>query len=836
MPEMKPFTELTAAEAGPLLDVDQFGFTSTDELTPLDEVVGQPRALRAADVGLGIRSPGYHMYVAGNSGTGRMDFVRRIVNARAKQDPRPSDWVYVGNFDQPEQPTLFSLPAGQGAQLQRDLEGLVGQLLDELPKAFQREDFSKEKERLRQAYKQQGETIFEELNQEARKRNFAVQQIALGQIMFTPLRNDHPLSEEDAEKLTADEMKDIEQRQRELVEIAELLNQKQQEVERRLNADVRQVERSFANKLIEPLINEIAAHYAEEKVTRWLEHLKTHFVKNLDQFRRRASKIQRHSLDKTLGLTFDADIHDRFVEYRVNVLVGNGELQHAPVVIESAPTYRNLFGTVDRIVDRFGHVVTNFTRIKAGSLHRANGGYLIFHLEDALSEPYVWQQLKRMIKAGQAEFEAYDPFAIFSVSGLEPEPMPLDVKLVVIGHPLLYHLLYLYDDDFRDIFRVKVDFDTELKIPNGAGKMYGRLVRRLSLDEQTLPFSSAGVAELVRASARIVGDQQKLTAEFRTMMDVIREAAFWATKEQATIVSESHVRHALDEQVYRSNLVAVQIRDLISDGTLLISLDTPAIGQVNALAVADLGDYAFGWPTRITASVGVGAAGVINIERESRLSGRTFDKGMLILEGYLRSQYGHEHPLALSASITMEQSYGGVDGDSASAAELLCLLSGLAAVPLRQDIAITASLNQQGQIQAIGGVNEKIEGFFDVCRERGFTGQQGACIPKTNIRNLVLRHDVVHAITAGQFHVWSIDHIDQAIELFSGLPAGNNGDETTFHGRVNRRLLAMLDTLKSHRLTNRDRSVSEIAMPSVPPMDPRPPMPGQTSPGLDASH
>ena len=824
MPDPLSPRELLASEAGPALHPEEFGFKTTDEVTPLDGIVGQPRALRAVDVGLGLRQPGYHVYMSGMSGTGRMELVRQTVTDRARLEPVPCDWVYVNNFDEPEQPCLLSLPAGTGSQLQRDMTVLVTRLLEELPKAFQREDFSQEKDRLRQIYKERADAIFADLNDEAKKRDFSVQQVAESQMLFTPLRDGHPISEEDAEKLTPEEIKDIDQRQRDLMSIVERVAEKHAEIERQLGAEIRQVELTFASKLLEPLIEEIIQRYGDGKVTQWLSRLKTHFLKNLDRFRRRASRMQMQAVEKSVGEGMEADIQERFFEYQVNVLVCNAELKQAPVVIESAPTYRNLFGTVDRIVDRFGHVVTNFTRIKAGSLHRANGGYLIFHLADALQEPFVWRQLKRVLKSGQVQFEDYDPFSIFSVAAMKPQPMTLDVKLVVLGHPLLYHLLYMYDDDFRDIFRVKAEFDNDLDDTLPAGSLYAQLVRRLGRDEQIPPFDAAAVAELVRVSRRLASDRNKLTAQFRRMIDLIREASFWAKKEGAALVTAAHVRETLKEQVYRSDLVASKIRELIGDGTLLISLQEPVVGQVNGLAVADLGDYAFGWPMRVTASVGVGAEGVINIERESRLSGRTFDKGMLILEGYVRSQYAKSHPLALSASLAMEQNYGGVDGDSASAAELLCLLSALGEIPVRQDIALTGSINQRGEVQAIGGVNEKIEGFFDICLAHGLTGQQGVCIPASNIKNLVLRHDIVDAIANGTFHVWPVERIDNVLELFSGLPAGSNDVEGTFHGRVDQRLRQMC-SLKSRRRSNRE--VTSTTPVTAPPTDPRPPLPGR---------
>lgn len=813
--------ELTKDELGPAIDPTTFGFATTDELAPLDELVGQPRALRAFELGLGMKQPGYHIFLSGVPGTGKMEMVRRTLSDRAKLEPSPDDWVYVNDFDEPDRPLAISLKAGEGVQLKREMANLISRLIDELPKAFQREDFSKEKERLRQQYKKQGEEIFNQLAAMGKERDVAVQAMPDGQVMFMPLKDGQPIQQDDIPKLPAEELQRIEKNQQELLEAAEKASERQEELSRQLNTEVRQVERAFATKVVEPMLGEVAAKFHSDKVTKWLERMKAHFLKNLDRFRRRVDKM----LDASTGEVFQVDLQERFFEYQVNLLVDNSERKQAPVIIEPAPTYKNLFGTIDRVVDRFGRVVANFTRVKAGSLIKANGGYLVFNLEDALTEPFVWKELKRTIKSGLAEIEAFDPFAIFTVSSLRPEPIPLNVKLVALGNPLLYYLLSLYDDEFREIFKVKADFDTEMTRDQQAAQIYGRFVRKLSQQEQLPAFDADAVAELVRASTRLASHQKKLTTEFQRMADLLREAAYWSRQSQAAVVSASHVRQALREQVYRSDLVASKIREAISEGTLLIDLGEPTIGCINGLAVANLGDYSFGWPARITATVGVGSAGVINVERESRLSGRTFDKAMLILEGYLRGQYASEHPLSVSASLTMEQSYGGIDGDSATLAELLCLLSAIARVPLRQDIAVTGSANQRGQVQAIGAVNEKIEGFYDVCREAGLTGQQGVCIPDANVKHLVLREDVVDAISAGQFHVWTVATVDQAVELFTGLPPGNVTEADTFHHRVDFRLRAMTAALKSRRNGLASSPASRDSLP-ITPGDPRPRLPG----------
>lgn len=826
MVNSQPAHIVSAAELGPQIDPLEFAFASTDELEPLDEIVGQPRAQQAFELAIGIRQAGYHVFASGPSGTGRMELARRVLLSSVSSTPAPSDWLYVNNFDNPEEPIAISLPAGRASQLQRDMSSLTGRLMEELPKAFQREDFSREKDKLRKTYQEKGAAIFGELQSMAKERDFTVQQVSESQVVFIPLKNGEPISDEEGKNLTPEEIAKIEQNQQELFAETDTIAQKQQELERQLNSDVRQVERTFAARLIEPLIAEIGERYQQVDVKRWLDKLQGHFIRNLDRFRRRADRMQSQ-VEAILGELPQADLQERFFEYQVNVIVDNSNQQQAPVIFEPAPNYRNLFGTIERVVDRFGRVITNFTRIKAGSLLRANGGYLVLDLEDALQEPFVWKQLKRALKTTSSRIEVYDPFEMFTVSSLRPQPIPLDVKLVVLGHPLLYYLLYLYDDDFCELFKVKADFDTEFPITKDASTLYGRLVRKLSVAEKTLPFDASGIAELLRASARFVGDRRKLTGEFRRIVDLIREAAYWAGKEAATIVRASHVRRALNEQVFRSDLIAEKIRELINEGTLKIQVGDPKVGCIHGLTIADLGDCAVGWPVRLTASVGVGTAGLINIERESRLSGRTYDKGLLILEGYLRNQYARDQPLALSASLTLEQTYGGVDGDSASVAELLCLLSMIAGVPLRQDVAITGSINQLGEVQAIGGVTEKVEGFFDVCRRFGLTGNQGVCLPSANIKHLVPRDATQSAIERGEFHIWSIDHIDQGIELMTGLPAGEPGDDSTFHGKVNRRLKQMWQILQDHAPLGPSIGQRTIGDHQGVIQDPRPPLPGK---------
>jgi ATP-dependent Lon protease len=464
--------------------------------------------------------------------------------------------------------------------------------------------------------------------------------------------------------------------------------------------------------------------------------------------------------------------------------------------VESSPTYLNLFGTIERVVDRFGRVVTNFTRIKSGSLLRAHGGYLIFSLEDALTEAAVWKVLRRTLRNGRIEMETYEPFALFSASGLKPEAVEINTKVIVVGSSFLYHLLYAWDDEFREIFKVRADFRQLMELEENHMLAYGRWVAKLCRDEKLSHFDRGAVERLLEFGARQAGDREKISASHAEVADLVREAAYWARKEDKQTVSGRHVEQALQSRVFRSNRVEEEIRELIAKGTILIDIAGRKVGQVNGLSVIEMGGYTFGRPARVTASVSMGQAGIINIERESRLSGSIHDKGVLILSGYLRNRYGQDKPLALSASLCFEQSYFGVEGDSASLAELYALLSRLSNIPLRQDIAVTGSVNQWGEVQAIGAVNEKIEGFFDVSRVIGLTGDQGVMIPAANVRNLILRADLVQAVAEGKFHLYPVRTIDEGLEILTGVEAGEVGEKETVNEAVNSRLKELAVGLK----------------------------------------
>jgi len=742
-------------------------FASTDELTGAKDFVGQERALASLELGLGVAGSGYNIFVSGLTGAEKLETLRRWVRERAGAAPTPGDWVYVHNFKHPDAPRAIYLQPGAGVELRDQMHNLVRTLREELPKAFRQEAFDKEKSSLMEKFNSRAQELNMQFAALARERGFQVQQSSHGHIYFIPIVNGKPLQKPaDFAALPEDERREVERRQQDLNIELERLARRQQEIMREMEEDIRLVERRFCESLLLPILGRIAEALNNEEVNLYLEEVREHVLNNLDDFKEAPAPAM------TLPFMGSARERDPYLEYEVNVVVDNTNTVGAPIIVESAPTYLNLFGTIERVVDRFGRVVTNFTRIKSGSFLRAHGGYLIFSLEDAITEPAVWKVLKRTLRSGRIEMETYEPFALFSASGLKPEPVKVNTKVIVVGSALLYHLLYAWDDEFHDMFKIRADFNPVMERDHGHQLAYAHWVGTLCKDEGLPHFDPSGIERLIEYGARQAGDRQKVLASYAAVADVVREAAFWARKEDSQLVSRRHVDKALESRVFRSNRIEEDIRELIANGTILVDIDGRKIGQVNGLSVVDIGAYAFGRPSRVTASVGMGQAGIINIERESKLSGNIHDKGMLILAGYLRNRFGRNQPLALSASLCFEQSYGGVEGDSASSTELYALLSGLANIALRQDIAVTGSVNQWGEVQAIGGVNEKIEGFYDICRAVGLTGKQGVLIPAANVRHLVLRSDVIEAVARGRFHIYPVQSIDEGLAILTGAPGG----------------------------------------------------------------
>ena len=758
-------------------------FASTRELTGAKEFVGQERALAALELGLGVAGCGYNIFVSGLTGAEKLETLRRWVTERATRTATPGDWVYVHNFKRPDSPRAIFLKPGQGNRLSEMMQDLVKNLREELPKAFRQEAFDKEKTLLTEKYNARAQELNEQFAALARERGFQVQASAHGNLYFIPIINGKPLQRpQDFAGLPEEERREVERRQQELTIEMERLARKQHEIMREMEEDIRLVERRFCESALIPILERMEQEFHNEEVAAYLAEVKDQVLNNLDDF--------KETTAGSMAFPFMAPPRERdpFLEYGVNVVVDNGKTEGAPIIVESAPTYLNLFGTIERVVDRFGRVVTNFTRIRSGSFLRAHGGYLVFSLEDALTEPAVWKVLKRTLRSGRIEMETYEPFALFSASGLKPEPVKVNTKLIVLGSAFLYQLLYAWDDEFHEMFKVRADFNPVMERDESHQLAYAQWVGGLCNEEGLPHFDPSAIERLIEFGARQAGDREKVLASYAEVADLVREAAFWTRKEDRQLASARDVEKALESRVFRSNRVEEDIRELIANGTILVDIDGKKVGQANGLSVIEIGGYAFGRPSRVTASVGMGQAGLINIEREAHLSGNIHDKGVLILAGYLRNRFGQHQPLALSASLCFEQSYGGVEGDSASSTELYALLSRLADVPLRQDIAVTGSVNQWGEVQAIGGVNQKIEGFFDVCRVVGLTGKQGVLIPAANVRHLILRQDVVQTVADGKFHIYPVRSIDEGLEILAGEQAENGGDARNINKRAGDRL------------------------------------------------
>ncbi|AQT68451.1 Lon protease [Anaerohalosphaera lusitana] len=775
-----------------------FAFKNTSEVEPLEEILGQDKAMNAIEVGLGIPQDGYNIYVAGLTGTGKMNTVKRSLKKRLDGSKVPADWVYVHNFEDPDQPRCMKLKPGKGKQLQKDMSNLVERLQQALPKAFRQEDFSKEKQQLSAKYQKKTDEMIEDLRNDAKERGFEMNLTSEGGINFIPKHDDKPIeNQEQYDELPQEEKDRIEEGQQELTKKADCIIQQQRDIMQELTEEVRQIEKRFTSYVVQPMIEAIKSGYQDnDEILNYLDQVADHILDNLEKFQQ--NKQQNPTAALMQGLTGGGgDAQPRFLEYQVNLIVDHHKSKTAPVVIEEAPTYQNLFGHIERTADARGRLVTNHTQIKAGSILRANGGYVVFNIEDALTEPFVYKNLKRVLKSGTLQIESLNPFMPFSTGGLRPQPIPVSAKVVVVGSPLIYQLLRHYDDEFASIFKIRADFGTEMNRDKKQQFQYVQFIARLARDEKLLPLDNEAAKEIVRFGSRQASDKQKLVTKFSEVADILRESNYFAQKDDADTITADHILKALDNRVYRTNRIAEKIREMIDEGSILIDTEGTAPGQVNGLGVLDLGDYMFGKPSRVTASVGLGTDGLINIERESKLSGSTHDKGVLILGGYIRNMFGKDKPLALSASICFEQNYAGVDGDSASAAELLALLSAISGVPIRQDIGITGSINQFGQIQAIGGVNEKVEGFFDVCKTKGITGTQGVCIPQSNVKNLILRKDVRKAIEEGEFHIYPVTTVDQALELLTGKQAGTPDQKGTIFHEVDTRLHSMAEELKN---------------------------------------
>jgi predicted ATP-dependent protease len=774
-------------------------------MTPLEDFVGQARAIRAIEFGLGVNKPGFNIFVTGLTGTGKTTiikaFLKKVTAAKTppeEDSPVPEDWCYVYSFNDADRPQAVNVRRGWGKILKRDMELLVQTLQREAKKTFESEDFARQRQVITEKMQRQQQELMESLAEEARKSGFALRFSPSGMVLI-PLKKGKPMQEEEYLALSAEDKKELEANRADIEKRVEETLRETKRLERDIAAKLEALDQEAGEYLVRIPMAELKEKYqGNSKVLLYLDGVRDHILKNLQRFRGGDGAPAAGPLALLQPVEPPTD---PFLPYRVNAFVDNSDTLGPPIVIETNPTYHNLFGVVEK-KPILGGYITDFTMIKAGSVSRANGGYLVLYDRDVLANPGVWEALKRVIKNRELRIE--EPATFFGwlpPQGLRPEPIPTDTKVIMIGDPLLYHYLSTLDPDFRETFKVKADFDFEIDRTKDNIVSYACFISAYCQREGLRHFDPSGVARVIEHGARLVEDQRKLSTRFSDIVDVLIESNYWADKAASELVTGEHVERALEEKAFRLNLIEKRLQEMIAQGTLLVDVEGSVAGQVNGLAIYQLGDFSFGKPSRITAKTYLGRGGIINIEREAKLSGKTHDKGVLILSGYLGAKYAQDRPLSLSASLCFEQSYEGVEGDSASSTELYAILSSLSGIPIKQGIAVTGSVNQNGEIQAIGGINRKVEGFFDVCRLKGLTGDQGVLVPRANVRNLMLRRDVIEAVEQGKFSIYAVGTIDEGIEVLTGVPAGQRDSEghypaASVNGLVEKRLKEYADRLK----------------------------------------
>ena len=782
---------------------DQVECSTTETLNPSEEIFGQERAQKALRFGLEIREKGFNIYVAGMPGTGRKTAVKKLVNELAKTEPKADDWIYVNNFVNPYEPNAIRLPPGMGSRLKTDMASFISEVKRALPRAFESEDYATKRQEALGKIDRERETVFREVNESAAKQGFSIQ-MGPTSLLIIPVINDKPLTQEEFEALSKETREEI-LRKREALD-ADLrtgfhqmreLDAKGIEVVKALNTEI-------ALYAIGHLLTGLKEKYGTiHEVIPYIDSVQKDILENLDTFQGSGQQQQQEQVPPQFQQWLVKDL--AFRKYEINVVVDNAGPDGAPVVFEDTPSYQNLLGKAEKEV-QFGVVTTDFMMIRPGSVHKANGGYLVIPVLDLFRYPLAWEGLKSALKTEKVKIEEPGEQAGFIMTrGLKPEPIPLSVKVILIGTPDINQILNQGDPDYPELFKVRADFDTVMDRNETNVKNYAAFTCTLCKRFNLIHLDNTAIAKVIEYGSRLADDKKKLSTRFSSVADLIREANFYAMQEKAKNITVKHIEKAVEEKIYRSNLIQQKIQEFIERGVYLIDTEGLQVGQINGLSVMELGDFAFGRPSRVTASVAVGRDGIIDIERQAQLGGPTHTKGVLILGGYLANKYAQDKPLSLTAKLVFEQSYGGVDGDSASSTELYAILSALSGLPLKQSIAVTGSVNQRGEVQAIGGVNEKLEGFFEVCKAKGLTGQQGAMIPASNVPNLMLKEEILEAAKAGKFSIYPARTIDEGIEFLTGVPAGEQQPdgsykEGTVNYLVNRRLQEMAEMAREFQV------------------------------------
>jgi ATP-dependent Lon protease len=803
--------ELPQAKLRWRCELERIPFETTAQADLREGFIGQERALRALKMGVELSAPGYNVFVCGLAGTSRGGTIARMIGELHPPTKESPDRCYVNNFKIPDRPRLLSLPRGQANSFKKDMQAGIDFLRRRIPQVFEGEPFQRQKGRIVERFTVREKELMDDFTRRIAREQFALGHMQVGAVALPeifPVLEGQMVPIEDISKMVHEGKldqpvaEDIERKYEQFRQEFTVVYRKTLTLSRELASELSYLEQEAASVLVDGVIEELKEKYPGTSVEEYLEEVRHHILDNLDPFKEREGEGEHG--EETPDGQFRASggpERDPFRVYGVNVILAHVDGETSPVIFETTPTYANLFGTIQRAYDARGGWTSDFMDLRGGSLLRADGGFLIMYSLEALSEPGVWRALKRTLNHNRLEIQPLEIFYPFGGSALKPEAIEINVKVILIGDRELYELLYNYEEDFRKIFKVRVEFDEEMPMSDGVIAEYAGRLRALSEKENLYPFDRGAFAAMLEYGVRQAGRRNKVTARFVDIADLAREAHYEAAAKGESVVRAAHVRSAISSKIERHNLIETRIREMIEEGTLLVDLTGTRVGQVNGLSVLEIGGYSFGKPVRITATAALGKAGLINIERESNLSGRLHDKGVHIIAGYLRSRFAQDKPLSLAASICFEQSYSGVDGDSASSTEIYALVSALSSLPLRQDIAVTGSINQQGDIQAIGGVNEKIEGFFDVCRIMGATGTQGVMIPESNVEDLMLREDILDAVAAGKFHIWPVAKVEQGIEILTGISAGQrNGegkfDAGTVFALMDDRLREMAKTLK----------------------------------------
>ncbi|HXA56509.1 MAG TPA: AAA family ATPase [Candidatus Acidoferrum sp.] len=778
--------ELTPDKLRWRCDPASIPFQTTEELEPIGSDFGQERALRALRMGVELTASGYNLFVCGLSGSSRGGMIVRMINQMHPQTEPAPDRAYVNSFKNADRPRLLTLPRGQANAFKKEMDSGVDFLRRRIPQVFEGEPFQRQKTRIVERFTQREKELMDDFTHRIARDQFALGRMQVGAValpeIFPVLEGQMVPIEEIPKMVQEGKLENaaaeaIERKYDQFRQEFTVVYRKTLSLSRELASEMSYLEQEAASVLVDGVIEELKEKYPSTQIAEYLEEVRHHILDNLEPFKEREGEEESPPPVDAPSAAPRPERADRdpFRVYGVNVILAHSENDGCPVIFETVPSYANLFGTTHRSYDNRGGWNSDFMDLRGGSILRADGGFLVMYALDAFTETGVWRTLKRTLNHGKLEIQPVDAFFPFSTAAMKPEPIDVHVKIILIGDRDMYELLYDFEDDFKKIFKVRVEFDEETLWSEEVLKQYGGRLRKLSDDEKLLPFDRTAVAAILEHGVRLAGRRGKITTRFFDLADLGREACYAARHCGSKVVTGEHVKKALDAKIERHNLIETKLREMIEQKMIFIDTDGDRVGQVNGLSVMEIGGYAFGKPVRITASTAMGKTGIINIERESNLSGRFHDKGVHIISGYLRRTFAQDKPLSLSASVCFEQSYSGVDGDSASSTEIYALLSALSELPIRQDLAVTGSVNQQGDVQPIGGVNEKIEGFYDVCRLQGLTGEQGVLIPATNVNDLMLRDEVIEAVAEGRFHIYPVATIEEGIEILTGVPAGTGG-------------------------------------------------------------